>query len=139
MLDASVLVELVIDGRHRAGADALLSRYADRPPLNVVTAAHGLIEAVSAIRGLTHHEQLSPEDATTAVTWLREFDLVLDPTAPRLRRVWELRATMSTYDAAYAAGAEALGVPLVSADEPLRRACAAAGIAAVDVDDLRFG
>lgn len=139
MLDASVLVELVIDGRHRAGADAILSRYAARPGLTVVTAAHGLIEAISALRRLDHRRQLSSEDATAAVTWLREFDLVLDPTAPRVRRIWELRATVSAYDAAYAAGAEALGVPLVTADEPLRRACAAAGIAAVAVGDLRYG
>lgn len=137
MLDASVLVELVIDGRHRAGADAILSRYATRPSLTVVTAAHGLIEAVSALRRLAHRDQLSPEDAARAVTWLREVDLALDPTAPRMRRIWELRETMSAYHAAYAAGAEALGVPLVTADEPLRRACASAGIAAVDVDELR--
>lgn len=139
MLDASVLVELVIDGRHRAGADAVLSRYAARPGLTVVTAAHGLIEAISALRRLAHRAQLSPEDGAAAVTWLRELDLVLDPTAPRVRRIWELRATMSAYDAAYAAGAEALGVPLVSADEPLRRACVTAGIAVVDVDELRCG
>lgn len=136
MLDASVLVELVVEGRHRAGADVILGRYAARPAVTVATAAHGLIEAISVFRRLEHRGQISSEDAATAVTWLREFDLVLDPTSPRVRRIWELRAAMSACAAAYAAGAEALGVPLVTADEPLRRACTAAGIAAVDIDDL---
>ena len=38
---------------------------------------------------------------------------------PLLRRMWELRAGVSAYDAAYVAAAEALGCPLVTADRRL--------------------
>ncbi len=136
VVDASVLVELVIDGQHRRGADAVLTRYAASPPLTLISAAHGLIEALSAIRRLTLRGELSVEDGASAVEWLRTLDLVLDATAPRARRIWELRDRMSAYDAAYAAGAEAFGIPLVTCDQPLQRACTDAGIPAIDLDEM---
>jgi predicted nucleic acid-binding protein len=53
-----------------------------------------------------------------------------------LRRIWSLRQTMSVYDAAYAALAEALERPLVSVDGRLLEACRQAGIPAVHLDDF---
>jgi predicted nucleic acid-binding protein len=138
-VDASVLVELVIAGRHRRGADVLLSRYATLPSLTLVSAAHGLIEALSAVRRLVLRADLTPEDGLAAVEWLVRVDLVLDATAPRARRVWSLRDRMTAYDAAYAAAAEALAAPLVTVDTRLLRACRDAGIAAIDLDDLAAG
>lgn len=135
-MDASVLVELVIAGRHRRGADVLLSRYATLPSLTLVSAAHGLIEALSAVRRLVLRADLAPEDGLAAVEWLVRLDLVLDATAPRARRVWSLRDRMSAYDAAYAAAAEALAAPLVTVDARLLRACRDAGIPAINLDDL---
>lgn len=105
VLDASVLVELVIDGRHRRGADLLLDRYAAAPGLTLITAAHGLVEALSALRRLVRLGELSGREGEEAVDWLRAMDLVLDATGPRARRIWELREAMSAYDAAYAAAA----------------------------------
>jgi predicted nucleic acid-binding protein len=134
--DASVLVELVVAGRHRDGADALLSRYAESPKLTLISAAHGLIEAISAVRRLVLRDDLSPDDCLAAVAWLGELDLVLDATAPRARRIWSLRARMSAYDAAYATAAEAFDVPLMTVDRRLLRACQDAGIAAMSLDDL---
>jgi predicted nucleic acid-binding protein len=131
-----VLVELVVEGRHRAGADALLSRYAASPRLTLVSAAHGLVEAISALRRLVTLRDLTPDDGRAAVTWLGELDLVLDATAPRARRIWSLRERMSAYDAAYAATADALEAPLVSVDRRLLRACRDAGIAAMSLDAL---
>ncbi len=136
MADASVLVELVVAGRHRRGAEALLSRYAASPALTLISAAHGLIEAMSALRRLVLHADLQPEDGLAAVAWLAELDLVLDATAPRARRIWALRDRMSSYDAAYAAAAEAFGVPLLTVDRRLLRACRAEGIAAMSLDEL---
>jgi len=43
---------------------------------------------------------------------------------------------MSTYDAAYAAAAEAFDRPLVTVDERLFRSCEAAGIVAIHLDEL---
>lgn len=138
-MDASVLVELVVAGRHRRGADVLLSRYAAPPSLTLVSAAHGLIEALSAVRRLVLHADLAPEDGLAAVEWLVRLDLVLDATAPRAPRIWSLRDRMTAYDAAYAAAAEALAAPLVTVDMRLLSACRGAGIPAVDLDDLAAG
>lgn len=138
LLDASALVELVIDGRHRRGADALLARYAAAPrqrPL-LATAAHGLIEAVSALRRLVQRGALDATAGAQAVGWLGALDVALDPTGPRMRRVWTLREQMSAYDAAYAAAAEALDAPLVTVDARLQRACGDAGIPAHHLDAL---
>jgi predicted nucleic acid-binding protein len=139
VLDASVLVELVIAGRHRGGADALLARYAAAPRLVLVSAAHGLIEATSAIRGLGLSGHMAAEDGLVAVDWLRQLALVLDATAPRLRRVWTLRDRMTAYDAAYVAAAEAYDAPLLSTDRPLLRACLKQGLPARHLDDLARG
>jgi predicted nucleic acid-binding protein len=131
-----VLVELVIAGRHRRGADALLDRYGAAPRLTLVSAAHGLIEAMSAVRGLTLRGLLAAEDGFAAVEWLGRLDLVLDATAPRIRRIWALRDRMSAYDAAYAVAADAFDAPLLTVDRRLLRACSDAGIVALHLDDL---
>jgi len=131
-----VLVELVIAGRHRRGADVLLARYAASPELTLVSAAHGLVEAMDVIRRLTQRDVLRPDDGLAAVEWLGELGLVLDATAPRMRRIWSLRERMSAYDAAYAAAAEAFAAPLLTVDQGLLRACRDAAIPAVHLDDL---
>ena len=91
---------------------------------------------MSAIRRLVSRELLAPEEGFAAVDWLGGFDLVLDATAPRIRRIWSPRERMSAYDAAYAAAAEALGAPLVTVDDRLLRACHDTAISATHLDDL---
>lgn len=44
------------------------------------------------------------------------------PFEPFVERAWELRENVTTYDAWYVALAEALGAPLVTANDRLRRA-----------------
>jgi predicted nucleic acid-binding protein len=131
-----VLVELVVAGRHRSAAGALLSRYGASSSLTLVSAAHGLIEATNAIRGLALRKVITPEQGLAASGWLAQLDLVLDPTGPRVHRVWSLCDRMSAYDAAYAAAAEAFDAPLVTVDERLLRACHDAGIPAVHLGRL---
>jgi predicted nucleic acid-binding protein len=135
VVDASVLVELVVAGRHRRAADALLDRYA-ASAVTLISAAHGLIEATSAVRRLALREALTADEGQAAIQWLGELDIALDATAPRLRRIWSLRDRMSAYDAAYAAAGEAFGAPLLTVDERLLRACREAEIDARRVDEL---
>lgn len=134
VLDASALVELVIEGDHRAGADEVLDRY--RSGAVLISAAHGPIESASALRRMTHLGALSPEEGRQAVDWLVELDIVLDAPAPRMRRIWALRDRMSAYDAAYAAAAEALGAPLITTDARLLEACQTAGIDATHLSAI---
>ena len=133
MLDASALVELVIEGEHRAGADEVLDRY--RSGVVLISAAHGPIESASAIRRMSRLGALSADDARQAIDWLVELNVVLDAPAPRMRRVWALRDRMSAYDAAYAAAAEALDTALITTDARLLDACRAAAIGAMHLSD----
>ncbi|MGD9697060.1 MAG: PIN domain-containing protein [Thermoleophilia bacterium] len=136
VLDASVLVELVGDGRHRVAADALLDRIeGDGEPV-LITAAHGLVEAIHAYRRLEAQGEVDPRSAGLAVRDLGRLPLLVDPAGPRRERIWSLRRTMTAYDAAYAAAAEALNAPLLTVDVRLLRACASAGIPAAHLDDL---
>lgn len=66
LLDASVLVELVVEGEHEDAARRLLRRLATERDLTVVTAAHGLVEAVSVLRRLVRREVLSAADGAAA-------------------------------------------------------------------------
>lgn len=135
VLDASVLVELVVEGPHHVGADRILDAYGSDADLVMVSAAHALVEATSALRRMVRQGELEPGEGRGAVEWLADLDLILDASAPRLSRVWELRDRMSAYDAAYAAAAEATGIPLISADGRLIDACRQAGIEAVSLND----
>lgn len=135
-----MLVELVIDGRHRAGAEVLLERYADpQTRLTFVSAAHGLIETTSALRRLVRQRVVAGADGAAALRWLGELDIVLDATAPRMPRIWALRDRMSAYDAAYAAAAESIDIPLLTADSRLLRACQHEGIPVEHIDELASG
>jgi predicted nucleic acid-binding protein len=138
LLDASVLVELITRGRHADPADRLLGHLERNPHVEIVTAAHGLVEVVSALRRLNLTGALDDETATTARAWLRGLDLRLDPTAPRIEHAWALRHSMTAYDATYAAAASGLGLPLISVDQPLLAACEAAGVAAVHLERLTW-
>jgi predicted nucleic acid-binding protein len=136
-LDASVLIELVVAGRHHQAADALLARYAiAEPRLVLASAAHALVEAASALRRLVRLGNLDPPSGAEAIDWLSRLDLALEPTSPWLGRIWSLREVMSAYDAAYAAMAEAIGGPLVTVDRRLLIACRRARIAAIHLDDF---
>lgn len=136
VLDASVLVELVVAGEHRAGADALLDRYRTPGGVVLISAAHGLVEAASAVRRMARQGVLPAEAGEQAIGWLGALNLILDATGPRLRRIWALRDRMSAYDAAYAAAAEAFETPLISTDRRLLSGCETAGIPARHLADL---
>ena len=80
------------------------------------------VEVVSALRRMTAAARLTRPQANAAIDDLLELPLSVFPTAPLLRRAWELRANLSTYDACYVALAEALDCTLVTADGRLARA-----------------
>ena len=80
------------------------------------------VEVVSALRRMTAAAQLTRGRAGAAIDDLLELPLSVFPTAPLLRRAWELRDTVSAYDACYIALAEALDCTLVTADARLARA-----------------
>jgi predicted nucleic acid-binding protein len=79
-------------------------------------------EVLSSLRGLTRGRLLSVARAEDLLTDFEDLPVRRWPFADELRRrVFQLRDSMSAYDAAYVALAEALDCPLVTRDARLAR------------------
>jgi predicted nucleic acid-binding protein len=80
------------------------------------------LEAGSVLRRFVLGGQLSERAAWIALGKVEALPLTLHSHRGLLARIWELRANLTVYDAAYVAVAEALGLPLVTFDSRLSRA-----------------
>jgi len=116
VLDASALLELVSG----VAPDVRLRR--------MFRTARGAapeiidLEVASALRRYVRAGLLNAEDARAALLDAHEAAIARTSHRPLLDRVWELRDSVATYDAAYVALAETLGVPLATCDARLGRA-----------------
>jgi predicted nucleic acid-binding protein len=110
VLDASAAVSALLnDGQAR--------RYlADEP----IHSPHLVdVEVISALRRQVNAGRLAADDAQHALTVWRRIGLIRYAATPLVDRVWELRDSVSAYDAVYVALAENLGCALVTADARL--------------------
>lgn len=115
--DASVLVAALTDsGEEGRWAEAALASGELLAGPELV-----LVEATNALRRMEITGIISPRKSTDAHRNLLRLDLALFPFAPFAERVWELRDTISSYDAWYVALAEALACPLLTLDRRLER------------------
>lgn len=115
--DASALLELVLrTGRaERVGARTLAAGETLHAPHLVD------VEVLQTLRRLLRQGEV---DGATAEQALEDFcDLLIErhAHADLLPRIWELRDTVSAYDASYIALAETLEAPLVTCDARLAR------------------
>jgi predicted nucleic acid-binding protein len=118
VFDSSVFVDaLVVTGSAGSAARAALR---DRTALEVP--AIFAAEVVSALRALVARRELSPTRAATALEQVRTTRAVQYPFEPFASRAWELKDTITVYDAWYVALAEWLDTDLVTADQRLVRA-----------------
>lgn len=117
VVDASVLVAALVDTGPQAiwAEDVLGSGDLHAPQL-----IH--VETASALRRLELSGAITPPEANAAHEDLLRLNLQLLPFAPLAQRIWELRRTVSSYDAWYVAAAEALELPLATLDARLVRA-----------------
>ena len=117
VVDASVLTPALADD----GEDGDIARHRLR---GAALAAPELVdlEVTSVIRGLARSGALDERRAGFALADLLDLPLQRAPHAPLIARCWELRENLSIYDAAYVALAEALDVPLVTADTRVAKA-----------------
>ena len=116
--DASAYVDAwVVVGASGATARAALRNVTALEVPAIFTA-----EGVSALRSLVKSGELDPIRGAAALGEIRAVRRVEYPFGPFAERVWELRDTLTVYDAWYVALAEELGSELVTADERLARA-----------------
>jgi predicted nucleic acid-binding protein len=80
------------------------------------------LEVTSVLRRAAAGGQLSDRRARQALADLAALALERAPHTPLLARIWELRESVTAYDAAYVALAEAIDASLLTADGRLARA-----------------
>lgn len=120
VVDASVLVTALADDN----VDGVRAR--SRLAQEVLAVPQILdLEVVSVLRRLTQAKKVNPQRAEMALADLIDLPIRRSDHVPLLKRCWQLRENLTTYDAAYVALAEALDVILVTAD---RRFAEAPGI-----------
>lgn len=78
-----------------------------------------LAEATNVLRRLEMAGRLSRLESGAAARDLLLLDLDLLPFAPFAERAWQLRASITSYDAWYVAVAEAFDLPLATLDRRL--------------------
>ena len=117
VIDASAAIELVLRTE--------LGERVERRVLDPDERLHAPdlldLEVAQVLRRLTHLKEITAARAHEA---LDDYaGLLVERSAHRelLRRVWELRETMTVYDGAYVALAEALDAPLLTCDGRLAR------------------
>jgi predicted nucleic acid-binding protein len=80
------------------------------------------LEVVSVLRRQLRQGDIDDRRASLALTDLGELPLRRAPHKPLLARCWELRGSLTVYDAAYVALAEALETTLLTGDGRMSRA-----------------
>ncbi len=115
--DASVLVAALVDsGTEGRWAESVVGEDRLAAPELV------LVEVTNILRRLERIGEISRIEANGARRDLLRRDVELFPFTPFADRVWELRHTVTSYDAWYVAVAEAFECPLATLDRRLSRA-----------------
>ncbi len=117
VIDASALVAALVDsGSEGEWADEVTASGPLLAPELI------LVETANTLRRLEASGSISRLEANSAFRDLMRLELDLLPFAPFAERVWELRGSLTSYDAWYVAAAEAFECPLATLDGKLSRA-----------------
>jgi predicted nucleic acid-binding protein len=117
VVDSSVLVAALVDtGSPGTWAEEILASGSLHAP------ELARAEATNILRRLERAKQITTPEANAAHDDLMQPSLALFSFDPFAERIWELRHTVTSYDAWYVALAEALKLPLATLDERLSKA-----------------
>ncbi len=117
VIDASVLIAALVDtSPHGEWAEEVLAAGGLHAP------ELARVEATNILRRLERAKEIALPEANAAHEDLMQLSLELFSFDPFADRVWELRHTITSYDAWYVAVAEALRLPLATLDERLAKA-----------------
>ena len=120
--DASAVAELLLARPKAAAVRLALSAH---PELHVPEHFH--IELLSVLRRYSIHGELSDRRATEALAALADLRVLTYPVIELAETVWDLRADLTAYDAAYLALAQRLDTGLITFDKGLARAASKQG------------
>lgn len=120
--DASAVAEVLLA---RSQADAVRAALAPHPELHVPEHFH--VEVLSVLRRYSIRRELSERRSAVAIAALEDLRAVRYPVIEMAEAVWDLRAGLTTYDAAYLALARRLDVRLITLDKGLAAAARADG------------
>jgi predicted nucleic acid-binding protein len=120
--DASAVAELLLG---RPQADAIRTVLAPHPELHVPEHFH--VEVLSVLRRYSIRKELSERRSAVALEALEDLRTVRYPVMAMADTVWDLRAGLTAYDAAYLALARRLDVRLITLDKGLAAAARADG------------
>lgn len=118
VVDASVLANVVGDD----GPDGKRARQELRVAGDVAAPDLVDVETVAVLRKRWLGKSISAVRFAAAIGDLEDLTIDRYPTLRLMRRAYELRDTVTAYDAAYIALAEALGCQLLTSDQRLSRA-----------------
>lgn len=118
VVDASVLTNALTDD----GQAGVLARTELANDPHWTAPEHLLVEVFSAIRGRWLCQKITEQRAVEALAAVAAATIDVIDTTALLSRMWELRANVTGYDAAYIAAAEVQDCPLVTADQRLAAA-----------------
>jgi predicted nucleic acid-binding protein len=117
VIDSSVVVAALIDtGSDGVWAEQVIDGQVLYTPELV------RVEVTNVLRRLERAEQITATDANGAYEDLTQLEIEQFPFEPFSDRIWELRHTVTSYDAWYVAVAEEFGYPLATLDRRLAKA-----------------
>ena len=118
VIDASVLANALIYSDERGQrARAVLRRDPEW-----VAPEHWKVEVLSVVRGLALGRKISSQVGARGVARIPQLGIETVPVDELLPRMWQIRESISGYDAAYVALTEARDLTLVTADAKLAKA-----------------
>ena len=119
VLDASGALELLLNTSSGRRLNAVMS---ERGATSIYAPHFIDLEITHVLRRYVRMRKMSESKAAFKLQRWRRGSVVRYPHTPFLGRIWELRNNLSAYDAAYVALAEALSMPLGTADRGIANA-----------------
>jgi predicted nucleic acid-binding protein len=128
VVDASVVVEYLVELKFTRDATRFFSRLThENSDLQLYAPDLLYPECVSALRKLVRLKAISASAGARAVDRLIRLPIAAASTAALMLDAWQLRHSLTIYDACYVLLARRLDAPLLTADERLSRARSRSG------------
>ncbi len=116
VLDASAAIEWLIKSPAGTKVDRRLFSF---PPVSLHVPHLLDVEIAQVLRRYVREKVMTASRGEEALQDLHDLPLNRYPHDILMRRVWELRAVLTAYDAAYVALAELLDAPLITCDRKI--------------------